>query len=443
VWNARGGSHTDGGAFIFDVHRRSAGSAELVCTDKFGRRIRLPDDVAPYRPAVHRAAPSPVRIEGPARQLFAQVVAALPGWTYGEVSGFLTELTRDVVSDAARQLALETLTLLLDRRYPTGAMRRSSLLSLFDQSLERLFDRICSSLSAEFHGCRQTADIPAAASPRQQLIIDARGFAPEGPTSLARAVVEAVRRGYRLVIVANTQGHRFIGAGLGPDTTGVRLEVYGSSGDYLASGIDGAEVIVHGSAQDQLAQIMKSGRLVVHGDVGQTFLYAGKGGQVFVLGNAAGRPLINAVGKPQVVINGTCLDYLAESFMAGDAMNGGGFAVLNGVRVDEAGRLADLETPYAGGNLFSLASGGAIFLRDPRQTVGPDQLNGGEFTTFESRHWERIRPLLEENEQTFGIPVARLLEVDGRPCAPEQVYRVIVPARHTALQPEEAWAHPE
>ncbi len=75
-------------------------------------------------------------------------------------------------------------------------------------------------------------------------------------------------------------------------------------------------MVVHNNGQDQLAQILKEGRLVVHGDVGQTFLYGAKGGEAYVLGNAAGRPLINAVGKPRVVINGTCLDYLAESFMA-------------------------------------------------------------------------------------------------------------------------------
>lgn len=45
--------------------------------------------------------------------------------------------------------------------------------------------------------------------------------------------------------------------------------MYGSPGDYLASGIDGAQVVVHGNAQDQLAQIMKGGSLVVYGDVGQ------------------------------------------------------------------------------------------------------------------------------------------------------------------------------
>ena len=63
---------------------------------------------------------------------------------------------------------------------------------------------------------------------------------------------------------------------------------------------------------------MKGGKLVVHGDVGQTFLYGAKGGEIYVQGNVAGRPMINSVGSPKLVINGTALDYLAESFMAGD-----------------------------------------------------------------------------------------------------------------------------
>jgi hypothetical protein len=140
-----------------------------------------------------------------------------------------------------------------------------------------------------------------------------------------------------------------------------------------------------------------------------------------------------------VVINGTCLDYLAESFMAGDPLEGGGFVILNGVRFGADGRLVELETPYPGGNLFSLASGGAIFVRDPHGRVGEDQLNGGEFVPFEGRHWELVRPLLEENERLFGIPVARLLQADGVSAPPERVYRAIVPAGHEALQPEEAW----
>ena len=91
-------------------------------------------------------------------------------------------------------------------------------------------------------------------------------------------------------------GSAFSGAGWDRDA-GLRIDVYGSSGDYLGSGIDGLEIFVHGNAQDQLGQIMKSGKMVIHGDVGQTFLYGAKGGAIYVLGNAAGRPLINAVGK--------------------------------------------------------------------------------------------------------------------------------------------------
>jgi len=138
------------------------------------------------------------------------------------------------------------------------------------------------------------------------------------------------------------------------------------------------------------------------------------------------------------VINGTCLDYLAESFMAGDPMKGGGFVVLNGVRIREDGRIEELETPYPGGNLFSLASGGAIFIRDPRRKVGADQLNGGVFDVVSDQEWELIRPYLEENERLFGIRVDDLLRVDGRKYPPHVVYRKIkaVPLKvltHTGL----------
>jgi glutamate synthase domain-containing protein 3 len=250
-------------------------------------------------------------------------------------------------------------------------------------------------------------------------------------------------RGSRRLLVAEVRGQRFIGCGLGPGAGPCRIDVYGSPGDYLASGIDGAEVVLHGSGQDQLAQIMKAGKLVVHGDVGQTFLYAAKGGKAFVLGSAAGRPLINAVGSPRAVINGTCLDYLAESFMAGDPLQGGGFAVVNGVAFDRDGELRDLETPYPGSNLLSLAAGGAIYLRDPRRQVAEEQLNGGAFAPLAAEDWEVIRPFLEENEQLFGIPVSRLLSLEGEPLAPGEAYRKIRPSAHKVLQPEEAWVKRE
>jgi glutamate synthase domain-containing protein 1 len=39
-WNARGGSHTDGGAFIFTVQPDGEGRGRLICTDKFGHPLR-------------------------------------------------------------------------------------------------------------------------------------------------------------------------------------------------------------------------------------------------------------------------------------------------------------------------------------------------------------------------------------------------------------------
>jgi hypothetical protein len=111
--------------------------------------------------------------------------------------------------------------------------------------------------------------------------------------------------------------------------------------------------------------------------------------------------------------------------MAGDPLEGGGFVILNGITFDESGCIRDLETPYPGGNLFSLASGGAIYLRDPHLRVIPDQLNGGAFTGLSQADWALIEPYLQENERLFGIPVEALLTVDGQRRSPAEVYRKV------------------
>jgi glutamate synthase domain-containing protein 3 len=179
---------------------------------------------------------------------------------------------------------------------------------------------------------------------------------------------------------------------------------------------------------------MKAGRLVIYGDVGQAFMYGAKGGEVYILGNGAGRPLINAVGRPRVVINGTCLDFLAESFMAGDPLNGGGFVILNGIEFDNKGRVVPQQSPYPGANLFSLASGGAIYVRDPHNKLVDEQLNGGQFMELTGQDWQLIRPYLETNEKLFGISIDRdLLAVDGVRRAPEDVYRKVSAAKMAVL----------
>jgi glutamate synthase domain-containing protein 1/glutamate synthase domain-containing protein 3 len=436
-WNARGGSHTDGGAFIFSIQAAGDNPA-LHCTNKFGEYITVETHQPPNVPAASAQKSSNAKLpEIPVTQLFDWFKEGIQSWTYSTLELNLKSLAQ--IAATAPKRAIEVLTRLMDRRYPTGTLRRSSLLSIYDQTLNEMIAVIrgSSPTGLAFIDVETDLHIHHPEPVKTTLLIEARGFPIEGPDSLALRLVALYKAGYRQFLIANARGHRFIGNGFGTGTQGVRIDVYGSSGDYLASGLDGIEIQVHGSGQDQLCQIMKSGKLVVHGDVGQTFGYAAKGGEVYILGNAAGRPMINAVGKPRVVINGTCLDYLAESFMAGDPLNGGGFIILNGLGIDSQGRILELPDPYPGGNLFSLASGGAIFVRDPQNKLTADQLNGGEFAPFGEADWQAILPYLEENQRQFGISFHDLL--NGRP--PGDVYRKIQPVAVRALQAEEAWVH--
>ena len=127
--------------------------------------------------------------------------------------------------------------------------------------------------------------------------------------------------------------------------------------------------------------------------------------------------------------------------MVGDALNGGGFVILNGLSVADDGRILDMQTPYLGSNLFSLASGGAIYARDPHRRLTDDQLNGGKFGGMTAADWTLIKPYLKENARLFNIPLSRLLAVDGESRPPEAVYRKIMPQAVRALQAEEVWVH--
>ncbi len=440
-WNARGGSHTDGGAFIFTVEG-SNGASTLTCTDKFGTKIQSPPGqwridpgAAPTPPPEGEGLSGRLRSGSRAEEIFLEVSRGLAGWKIENLH-WLAETLLEIgeKDDEGRRFSLELLTLLIDRRYDCGEIKGSVVRQVLEQALRRLLEGI--PLITEGGGGRfARIDWEARGALRSPegaesvLVISAVGFPPEGGDCDARLAVAAYEMGWRRFVVYGLKGQRFHGCGFGPATDGASMDLYGSSGDYVASGIDGMEIRIHGNGQDQLGQIMKRGRLVVFGDVGQTLLYGAKGGEIYVMGNAAGRPLINAVGKPRVVINGTCLDFLAESFMAGDPLKGGGFVVLNGMRFDDQGTLVEQPTPYPGSNLFSLASGGGIYVRDPHGLVNEDQLNGGEIVDMAPADWALILPYLRENERLFGISVEEdLLRVGRERLSPEKVYRKVRPA---------------
>ncbi|MGD2126834.1 MAG: hypothetical protein PVG99_12190 [Desulfobacteraceae bacterium] len=461
-WNARGGSHTDGGAFIFNLGENGSESFErhLSCVDKFGREIKAPEGQIPYLPGrVYYMLEDEDRerfdisaffeLQRP-DLLFEYLRDGVRIWDYADFMDCLRQIKAWALKgDAHFEVALSALTQMLDQRYPTHDKKRRSILQMIYQTLETIFRHLPSleanpptppfrkgGLGGFSEGKSsyrlidwETRQFFRGPSYNEKvLIIDASLFPPEGDHCDSRLMAEAFYRGWRRFIVFGLKGQRFHGCGFGPDSGGVRIDVYGSCGDYLGSGIDGLSIYVHGNGQDQLGQIMKSGKMVIYGDIGQTFLYGAKGGEIYVMGNAAGRPLINAVGQPRVVINGTCLDYLAESFMAGDPLNGGGFVILNGVEFDTNGNVRPQPTPYPGSNLFSLGSGGAIYVRDPFDLIDEEQLNGGEIVSLQEKDWDLILPYLQENERLFGISIQKdLLRVDGDSWSPLEVYRKVMP----------------
>ena len=444
-WNARGGSHTDGGAFIFSLYDEEGvpGKKRLICTNKFGTAVTVPysdwdrtEDLALAGPLPKKPRADALSKEIVSRKSsqgsFEVFVSKLKGLTGSELANVFSYAVQEArKGDLSMDECIDLLTMIVDRRYHTGRFRKSRIVEKANEAIAAILrttariEKNERSLYA-FLDLQNKDQLRPPSSPYDKLVIDCQGFPMEGNDGVSFLIKSARELGWNKVILVGVHGQRFIGCGLGPKSKGLKIDVYGSPGDYLASGLDGAELVVHSNGQDQLGQILSEGKLVVHGDVGQTFLYGAKGGEAYILGNAAGRPLINAVGKPKVVINGTCLDYLAESFMAGNPLYGGGFVILNGIAFDAIGSPVELPAPYPGGNLFSLASGGAIYVRDPKRLVGEDQLNGGRISRLTVADWNLILPHLRENERLFNIPVEGfLLKVDGVTKPPEEVYRKI------------------
>jgi glutamate synthase domain-containing protein 3 len=441
-WNARGGSSSDGGAFMFNVEPDANGARKLTCQDKFGRYItvdrREPLDITAEvaQPASEETEIRPLILSAlkgmnPQKilRLFAEHAVS---WDYNTLRWVVSRFGREARNRKEfLNTVIEGLTLVLDRRFPLGSKKRSALTRIVSDELFAIFRSLPDIVDVMNLGyytrvsfqTRRGLRPPIAVE--RALVVDAKDFEPEGDDCDAVLLADAYKLGWRKFIVFDLRGQRFEGCGFGPLTHGVRMDLYGSSGDYTASGIDGMEIHMHGNAQDQIAQIMKQGLLVIHGDVGQCFMYGAKGGTTYVMGNAAGRPLINAAGHPRVVINGTALDFLAESFMAGDPLNGGGFVIVNGLTLDEDGGIKFLERPYPGSNLFSLASGGALYVRDPHRIMVEEQLNGGAFAELSDADWDLIHPYLLENEKHFGIKVDDLLTVDGMRRSPREVYRKV------------------
>ena len=275
-WNARGGSHTDGGSFIFSLEEKPGESLErsLRCVDKFGQEVRVESGQTPYLPGrVYYVVDEDnqqkfqigtfFELQRP-DLLFDYLREGIKSWDY-------SDLMEALKNDAHLEVALESLTALLDRVYPTYDKKRRSLVQMVNKALENIFRHLPSLESAppvrggsigsgegkcsyrfidwETRGFFRGPDYD-----EKVLVIDASLFPPEGDLCDSRLMAEAFYRGWRRFIVFGLKGQRFHGCGFGPETGGVRIDLYGCSGDYLASGIDGISIYVHGNAQDQVGR---------------------------------------------------------------------------------------------------------------------------------------------------------------------------------------------
>ena len=72
--------------------------------------------------------------------------------------------------------------------------------------------------------------------------------------------------------------------------------------------------------------------------------------------------------------------------------------ILNGIGFDGDGRVKAQPSPYPGSNLFSLASGGAIYIRDPFRQIDEEHLNGGEIVALKTISVLTSNPVL-----TIGV----------------------------------------
>src|SRR3989304_823998 len=233
--NARGGSHTDGGAFGFTVQDSGLGK-QLICRDKFGQELSTETgQVHFYREQATVPVNSSValhiqRLRGSSDPLalFEYLRPILREGEYGFIAEVIEELrSLSKSGDSARSFTLEALTLLFDRIYDTGSKKRGSILQLLDEALGETFSSIpilngvslCSRLDWQ-----NRKQLRPPSSPDQCLVIDGLDFPVEGNDRVARFAVEAYQHGWRRLVLYNLRGHRFIANGLGPHTNDLRID---------------------------------------------------------------------------------------------------------------------------------------------------------------------------------------------------------------------------
>ena len=278
----------------------------------------------------------------------------------------------------------------------------------------------------------------APAHPQQQtLLVDARGFEPEGidpKLALAAFLRQAYESGWRRFILYRVNGQRLISTAVmgRSDTDDVEIDVYGTPGEYFGAFMQGGTIRCHGNAQNFTAMGMHHGNLYIYGNAGKVCGYASKGGSVFILGDIVDRGWTNSVNDPRcqdlkVHILGSASKYCGESLMGGDFFFGG-------LYFDKQGQLRTQARPYRGTKLLGGASRGNMLFFDPYHRLDPHQYTHGKLTEMTADDWPKWQTMVEATLMLAGVVIdeedgIRSFIADGKtfPLTPEH-FRLIVPS---------------
>ncbi|MGA1842190.1 MAG: glutamate synthase, partial [bacterium] len=239
-WNARGGSHTDGGAFTFTVTHNN-GSCRLFYADKFGRPISSPpgdwrvdlsvEPVPPRNADELKELIPKISEEKNHDEIFNRISSLFTQWDFETLRWFVKEIQKiSSQSDDLLEWGIELLTMFLDRRYSCGRKRRSVVLQIIQNAIAGILDSI-PLISHKGPGRYRRIDwdtrsmLRAPENEESRLVIFSRGFPAEGGECDSRLAVKAYQLEWRQFIVYGLKGQRFTGCGFGPETDNVRIDV--------------------------------------------------------------------------------------------------------------------------------------------------------------------------------------------------------------------------
>jgi glutamate synthase domain-containing protein 3 len=373
--------------------------------DKFGQKIDIPHGTFPSQERV--ASPAVFETMDSESNPLTFFRDRLPGWKFSECEAALKRMEKNL----SPVQAVEDLTKIHDRLagWDTGGKDRGALFHMVRDQIDLFLDRVdgengmCRVTLNEAEKLKQPKDM------NQALVVDARGFRPEGvdPLNVLSCFLDhAHRMGWRKFIVYRVEGQRGIGMGTGSwDTSDTTIDVYGSPGEYCGAFNMGTLVRVHGHAQNFTGMVMHSGTLEIHGDVGKVTGYSAKGGTFNILGNVVDRGWVCAVSDPrgpglQVNIGGTAYEHLCQAFM-------GGSVIMLGLYWGTDGILHRMDSPYKGGKILAGASAGEIVFYDPMNKLEEAQYKSCLVRPIDHKKWEEIVSRLMNLEKIFGLGISR------------------------------------